>query len=550
MVWRAEDPQGDEARKIKGMIVPYTRGRGLDVGCGKYKAYPHMIGVDSGKQYYGQPVSDIQSEGETLPMFADDSMDFVFSSHFLEHVDDTAACLKEWWRMIKTNGHLVLYLPHKKYYPNRGEPGANPDHKHDFEPDDIIEFMEYAGKSGWKLKENEERGELREYSFFQVFQKRSDRKFNKLEFWRKPDKPVLVSRYGAYGDQIMAQSILPGLKEQGYHVTYNTTPRGWEILKEHKSIDAFWIQEQDQVPNPDLKFYWEHLQRRFGRVINLSESIEGALLPLPSKINYHYSHEARHKLCNKNYLEHTHDIADVPHKFDTFFRPTKGERAWAKDFCAKKTGGHRPLILWPLSGSAPHKTWPHAAELATYIADSTDAVICFVGALREQQLEVGIAEGYLTYHGVKYDEVERLSKIGRSALTKACTALNKHHKYTRFLFRCDAWPMRKTLALCEFADLLFGPETGVMNAAGQLDVPKVIMLSHSSEENLTKHWKNTRVLKATQVPCYPCHRMHYDFENCTEVKETKAAACAMGIGSAAAFESIMSALGAENQKAA
>ena len=32
-------------------------------------------------------------------------------------------------------------------------------------------------------------------------------------------------------------------------------------------------------------------------------------------------------------------------------------------------------------------------------------------------------------HGMKHDEVEKLSKIGRSALTLACTKLNKHHNY-------------------------------------------------------------------------------------------------------------------------
>ena len=49
MVWRAEDPQGNEAAKVKWDIIPYTRGIVLDLGCGPHKAFPHFIGVDSGK---------------------------------------------------------------------------------------------------------------------------------------------------------------------------------------------------------------------------------------------------------------------------------------------------------------------------------------------------------------------------------------------------------------------------------------------------------------------------------------------------------------------
>ena len=46
-MWRAQDPQCHEADKIKYLIVPYTRGRGLDIGCGANKAFPHFIGIDN-----------------------------------------------------------------------------------------------------------------------------------------------------------------------------------------------------------------------------------------------------------------------------------------------------------------------------------------------------------------------------------------------------------------------------------------------------------------------------------------------------------------------
>jgi hypothetical protein len=50
----------------------------------------------------------------------------------------TTAALRAWWDILKVGGHLCLYLPHRDLYPNIGSDGANPDHKHDFVPEDII----------------------------------------------------------------------------------------------------------------------------------------------------------------------------------------------------------------------------------------------------------------------------------------------------------------------------------------------------------------------------------------------------------------------------
>lgn len=174
-MWRPEDPQGDEAGKVKYDVVQYTRGVVLDLGCGPKKAFPHFIGIDSGKdtELFGiamKPdlvVADCADLSETIQ---DASVDAIFSAHLLEHIEDYRAALKDWWRCLKVGGHLVLYLPHKAFYPNIGQPGANPDHKHDFEPADIIDAMRDV-EAGWDLVERENRNEGMEYSFLLVFRK-------------------------------------------------------------------------------------------------------------------------------------------------------------------------------------------------------------------------------------------------------------------------------------------------------------------------------------------------------------------------------------------
>src|SRR5574340_1003298 len=47
----------------------------------------------------------------------------------------------------------------------------------------------------------------------------------------RPPKSACVVRYGGFGDSIHAANLFPELKRQGYHVTVNTLPRGYEILK-------------------------------------------------------------------------------------------------------------------------------------------------------------------------------------------------------------------------------------------------------------------------------------------------------------------------------
>ncbi len=171
MVWKTDGPQGNEAAKIMPLAVQYLRGIGLDIGCGRDRVLPQCIPIDN-SPHVSLPAG--HRDGLDLAAFGDGALDYVFSSHFLEHVEDTKAALREWWRVIKPGGHLVLYLPHKELYPNIGVEGGNPDHKHDFEPKDIRATMgPVAKESGqyWDLVEDEERDGGNEYSFFIVFRK-------------------------------------------------------------------------------------------------------------------------------------------------------------------------------------------------------------------------------------------------------------------------------------------------------------------------------------------------------------------------------------------
>lgn len=494
MVWRKDDPCGSESLKMLWELVPYTRGRGLDLGCGPSKTFPHFIGVDNYKdtQLFGIEMKpDVVCDITRLDLFGSASVDFVFSSHVLEHIRDHVSALKEWWRVIKPGGHLCLYLPHKEFYPNIGTDGANPDHVHDFMPQDIVDAMKKVG--AWELVRNEDRSEDREYSFFQVYRKRTDGKHLYSCDRPKPEKRAAVVRYGAFGDAIQASSILPGLKRQGYHITFYATPRCQEVIKHDPNVDEWFIQDTDQVPNHALDSFWAWESKKYHKWINLSESVEGTWLALPGRHNHRWPENVRRKYLDVNYLEFAHDFAGVPFVPEQRFYATQEEKDWARKERAK-IGGDM-LVMYPLAGSSVHKVWPWMDSLfARILLQYKGARIVTVGDDMSKMLEQG------------------------------------WEKESRVNLKSGEYTIRQSMALLELCDIVIGPETGMLNAAGMLDCQKIVLLSHSSQNNLTKHWKNTFPIEPANTSCYPCHMMHYSFEHCRRDEATGVAACQADIG--------------------
>ena len=495
MVWKISDPQGDESKKVRWEIVPFTRGTGLDLGCGPNKTFPHFTGVDSCKdtELFGIEIKpDVVVETcEKLDRFEDQSQDFVFSSHLLEHIEDYRSALAEWWRVIKVGGYLVLYLPHKHFYPNVGEEGANPDHKHDFEPSDIKDAMRDIG--GWSLVKNQERHEGMEYSFLQIYQKRDDGKhLNEWSEYRNYGrKRACVVRYGGYGDMLQAAGVLPGLKKQGFQVTVMTTPRGKSVIEHDPNVDSFYIQDEDQVPNHLLGDFWEWEAKNYDRFINLSESIEGTLLTFPGRASHLWPSSIRHKYLNRNYHEFTAELAGVPFKPDGFFYPTSEEAETANQL----VNAEEFNVVYALSGSSQHKFYAGMDSLiAALLLNIPNVRIFLTGDEACQLLEQG------------WDKEPRVTCLsGKQTI-------------------------RETLALAQRVRVVMGPETGVLNAvAFEDDVAKICLLSHSSTENLTKHWINSYPIEPIGVDCYPCHMMHYGMKYCREHKETGTAMCQMSI---------------------
>lgn len=504
MTWDVNAKQGHEAYKIRWELVKWTKGRGIDVGCGAYKPFQHFVGVDNGKdiQLFGHSFKpDIWAGADDLDFFSGDHFDFLFSSHVLEHIEekDVVKVLKGWLRLLKVNGYLVLYLPDESLYPKVGEPHANPDHKWNVNRERLVEYMKKAGN--WDLLDCQLRDQDDEYSLFTVFQKKVKGHAFSCDQPKYAGKTAAVVRYGAFGDLLQASSVIAGLKKQGFRVTVFCSPPGADVLTHDPHIDEFYHQDVNQVPNEQLGSFWDYHKKKYDRWVNLSESVEGTLLTIPGRIVDNYPPAARHRLCNVNYLEQQHAIAGVPHVPAMAFYPTPEEVMWAKEQKAK-LGGF--VIAWAQTGSSVHKKWPWVDNvIASLLLDYQDVSFVLMGGPDCVILEQG-------WFKVKDGDPLRDDR-GKRLMVEP-----------RVLCTAGDWSIRQTMAFCQVADLVIGPETGVLNAVAHHATPKVVFLSHSTDENLTRDWENTHVVLSNVTHCPgrganeapACHQLHYTWANC------------------------------------
>jgi predicted SAM-dependent methyltransferase len=164
---------GAEVDKCRNQLAKFCLGDGLDIGCGgvntdnrfyqENKIVPTAIGVDLAR-------TNLTGRAGNLHWFADECLDYIFSSHLLEHLPEPQLALEEWFRVLKKDGYLVLYLPLKDCYPNVGESGANRDHKHNLNPETLLKWLSIR-ELKFQVVLIEERKDKDEYSFDFVVRK-------------------------------------------------------------------------------------------------------------------------------------------------------------------------------------------------------------------------------------------------------------------------------------------------------------------------------------------------------------------------------------------
>jgi SAM-dependent methyltransferase len=106
-------------------------GMGIDIGCGTdpISMYGEMFPRMTGLKAWDVPDGDAQF----MKGVADETYDFVHSSHCLEHLHDPAEGLANWLRILKPGGHMIVLVPDEDLYEGGQFPSTyNKDHKATF----------------------------------------------------------------------------------------------------------------------------------------------------------------------------------------------------------------------------------------------------------------------------------------------------------------------------------------------------------------------------------------------------------------------------------
>jgi SAM-dependent methyltransferase len=118
-----ETSKAKERRRAEGFFERYFIGQGIDVGYGGDLVVPNCRGWDVE-----------HGDAHELAGIAEASFDFVYSSHVLEHLENPARAVKNWWRVLKPGGYLILYVPERDLFERKKTlpSDISLDHKHFF----------------------------------------------------------------------------------------------------------------------------------------------------------------------------------------------------------------------------------------------------------------------------------------------------------------------------------------------------------------------------------------------------------------------------------
>lgn len=112
-------------------VRKYFKGDGIDIGGAPdpLVLYGEFFPLMSSVRTWDLDDGDAQF----MAGVADNSFDFVFSSHCLEHLHDPLEGLKNWLRVTRPDGHVIFALPEEDLYEQGVFPSSfNRDHKNTF----------------------------------------------------------------------------------------------------------------------------------------------------------------------------------------------------------------------------------------------------------------------------------------------------------------------------------------------------------------------------------------------------------------------------------
>lgn len=103
-----------KARWIRdGLYDQFIQGHGIDIGVGRIDTYD---GADPIALENCVHHDKDTCDAHTMDVFEDNTFDYVYASHIIEHLEDPFTAVANWIRICKPGGYVIIYAPHRDLY--------------------------------------------------------------------------------------------------------------------------------------------------------------------------------------------------------------------------------------------------------------------------------------------------------------------------------------------------------------------------------------------------------------------------------------------------
>jgi len=291
-------------------------------------------------------------------------------------------------------------------------------------------------------------------------------------------KKILFFTLSNFGDVVLSLPALDVLREKypAAEITVMVGPRPAEIFKNNPYIHRLIIYDKYAALRKKAKLFFEFMKQRFDVVIDLRNTLYGALLPvrlktspflyMPGRIR-HAKEEKLYKL--KKALREKDDLAPATEKSLYISRE---DDAYITSLLNKHgiTEGAKFIILSPATGGRTRQ-WNKDKFLKLCSKLALDYPVILIGRKQDKELTEYIRSnsgGSIFDFAGLTNLAQLASLIKRSSLVVVC-------------------------------------DTGILQLASYLDIP-IIALFGPSDENRYGPWSSRFKVVTAQISCRPCRR--------------------------------------------
>jgi ADP-heptose:LPS heptosyltransferase len=339
---------------------------------------------------------------------------------------------------------------------------------------------------------------------------------------------------GGIGDDLIAASVCRPLKKLGYKVDMITASPNHVLFYNNPFIDKLSVKNHGDLPLNDHNAWlawFESRRPEYDVFAQLSHSCEAKHAFFPGMTQFWLPENYRRDIAKGSYIETVHKVAEVPFDFGPLFFSSEEERERALETRKRNTAGKR-VVGWVISGSRIDKIYPQTPTVISRLIREHGVYVMLFGAPNEK--EHGMAETIQNTVNLQNSSVDGLGLCMTAAGSDEGGA--------------NSWPIRRSLSQLLTCDLVVTPDTGSAWAVAFEQMPKILLCSHASDENVAKHWVNATVIKpdTDRVPCWPCHRLHERKETCVPNADDSGAACISDMSVEGLLTAIKGGLGCES----